>query len=80
MASYELAIEYKDRHLTRPMLQQIIGAALTTRPGVDEIIIRCRTTTGTALKAAMEISQNGTIRNSGGALVRVTLAPDARTS
>ena len=77
MAKHEIAIEYKDRHLTRPMLQQIIGAALTTRPSVDEVIRRCRTTAGTAKKAAEDICKAGTIRNGQGRTVRVTLAPDA---
>lgn len=77
MASYELAIEYKDRHLTRPMLQQIIGAALMNRPGVDEIVVRCRTSAGTARRAAEDICREGTIRNNNGAQVRVTLAPDS---
>jgi hypothetical protein len=76
VSTYEIAIEYKDRHLTRPMLQQIIGAALCTTPGVTEVIIRCRTAAGTALKAAEEIARSGNIINGVGRRVRVTLAPD----
>jgi hypothetical protein len=76
MAKHEIAIEYKDRHLTRPMLQQIIGAALTNRPDVNEVIIRCRTTASTAKRAAEDICKTGTIRNAQGRTVRVTLAPD----
>jgi hypothetical protein len=77
MAKHEIALEYKDRHLTRPILQQIIGAALFTRPEVDEVIIRCRTMAGTARRAAEEISKAGTIRNALGRVVRITLAPDS---
>lgn len=78
MASYEIAIEYKDRHLTRPMLQQIIGAALMNRPNVEEVIVRCRTSASTARSAAEEICREGTIRNNNGVQVRVTLAPDSK--
>ena len=77
MAKYEFTIEYKDRHLTRPMLQQIVGASLMSRPDVDEVIIRCRTITGTARRAAEEICRDRTINNGQGRAVRVTLAPDA---
>ena len=42
MSTYEIALEYKDKHLTRPELQKIIGAALTNRTDVKEVIIRCR--------------------------------------
>jgi hypothetical protein len=78
MPKYEIAIEYKDRHLTRPQLNQIIGAAISNRPDVDEIIIRCRTATGTARAAAEEIAESGSILNSRGRRVRVTLAVNSR--
>jgi hypothetical protein len=76
VATYEIVIEYKDRHLTRPMLNQIIGAALYTTPGVTEVIIRCRTAAGTARKAAEQIARSGSISNGVGRKVKVTLAPD----
>lgn len=51
MAHKEIALEYKDRHLTRPMLDQIVGAKLRAAPNATEIIIRCRSVAKTALEA-----------------------------
>lgn len=78
MASYEIAVEYKDRHLTRPELQQIIGAALINRADVKEVIIRCRSASQTAFRAAEEIAAEGSIRNSLGKKVKVIIAVDHR--
>ncbi len=52
MAERKIAIEYKDRHLTRPLLDQIVGAQLRAVPDADEIIIRCRSAAKTAIDAA----------------------------
>jgi len=54
MAQRKIALEYKDRHLTRPILDQIVGAQLRAVPDADEIIIRCRS----AAKTAYEASQS----------------------
>ncbi len=54
MAKRKIAIEYKNRHLTRPMLDQIIGAQTRTNPDATEIIIRCRTAAKTAYDAISE--------------------------
>lgn len=51
MAHHEIAIEYKDRHLTRPMLDGIVGAKLRAAPNATEIIIRCRSAARTAHEA-----------------------------
>lgn len=78
MSSYEIALEYKDKHLTLPELQKIIGAALTNRTDVKEVIIRCRSAARTAFRAVEEIAAEGSIRNSRGKLVKVILAVDHR--
>lgn len=52
MARRKIALEFKDRHLTRPMLDQIVGAQLRAVPDATEIIIRCRSAAKTALEAA----------------------------
>ena len=41
MALQKIALEFKDRHLTRPILDQIVGAQLRAVPDATEIIIRC---------------------------------------
>ncbi len=51
MARQKIALEYKDRHLTRPMLDQIVGAQLRAVPDATEIIIRCRSAARTAYEA-----------------------------
>lgn len=38
----KIALEFKDRHLTRPMLDQIVGAQIRTNPDATELIVRCR--------------------------------------
>jgi hypothetical protein len=52
MAHQKTLLEYKDRHLTRPELDGIIGAALRTNPDATEIIVRCRSATQPAYEAA----------------------------
>ena len=76
MAKHEIVLEYKDCHLTRPQLQQIIGAAIQHRMGVDEVIVRCRSAAQTTYRAVEDIAANGQIRNSKGKKVKVILATD----
>lgn len=78
MSTYEIAVEYKDKHLTRPELHKIIGAALTNRADVMEVIIRCRSAAHTTYRAVAEIAAEGSIRNSHGKVVKVILAVDHR--
>lgn len=42
MARQKIALEFKYRNLSRPMLDQIVGAQLRAVPDATEIIIRCR--------------------------------------
>jgi len=51
MAQQKIALEYKDRHLTRPILDQIVGAQLRAVPDATEIIIRCRSAAKTVYEA-----------------------------
>jgi hypothetical protein len=51
MARQKIALEFKDRHLTRPILDQIVGAQLRAVPDATEIIIRCRSVTRTVYEA-----------------------------
>ena len=51
MAYQKIALEYKDRHLTRPVLDQIVGAQTRAVPDATEIIIRCRSAARTAYEA-----------------------------
>jgi hypothetical protein len=51
MAKRKIALEYKDRHLTRPILDQIVGAQIRTNPDATEVIIRCRSAAKTAYAA-----------------------------
>lgn len=51
MPSYKILVEFKNRHLTRPMLDQIIGASLRTNPDAKEVIVRCKSAATTALNA-----------------------------
>ena len=67
MARQKIALEFKDRHLTRPMLDQIVGAQLRAVPDATEIIIRCRSAAKTALEAV----------NSYG--LRITIVPREKT-
>ena len=76
MPKHEIVLEYKDCHLTRPQLQQIIGAAIQNRAEVDEVIVRCRSAAQTTYRAVEEISLKGHIRNGRGKKVKVILATD----
>lgn len=67
MAERKIAIEYKDRHLTRPLLDQIVGAQLRAVPDADEIIIRCRSAAKTALDAVGDYG------------IRITIVPRETT-
>jgi succinyl-CoA synthetase alpha subunit len=51
MAQQKIALEFKDRHLTRPILDQIIGAQRRTNPDATEVIIRCRSAAKTVYQA-----------------------------
>lgn len=51
MAKRKIALEFKDRHLTRPILDQIVGAQIRTNPDATELIIRCRSAAKTAYAA-----------------------------
>lgn len=56
MARRKIALEFKNRHLTRPMLDQIVGAQIRTNPDATEIIIRCRSAAKTAYAAIDDFS------------------------
>lgn len=47
MANRKIPVEFKHRRLTRPMLDQIVGAQLRLTPDASEIIIRCLSATKT---------------------------------
>ncbi|MEH2409583.1 hypothetical protein [Nostoc sp.] len=51
MAQHKIAVEFKNRHLTRPMLDMIVGAQLRAVPDATEIIVRCRSAAKTAYEA-----------------------------
>jgi hypothetical protein len=68
MAHQKTLLEYKDRHLDRPTLDGIVGAALRTNPDATEIIVRCRSATKTAYEAASSWS------------IRVTIVPNKSES
>ncbi len=81
MSKYEIAIEYKSGHLTRPQLQQIITAAIQARPDIDEVIVRCSSAARTALEMAQEYSGRlKAFKNRRGRNVRVTLALSGQES
>lgn len=61
MARHKIALEFKDRHLTRPMLDQIVGATIRSNSDANEIIIRCRSATKTAYNAVGEYNIKITI-------------------
>ncbi len=54
MAKRKIALEFKDRRLTRPMLDQIVGAQTRTNPDATELIVRCRSATKTVYDALGE--------------------------
>lgn len=51
MATRKIPLECKDRHLTRPMLDQIVGAQIRTNSDASELIILCRSAARTAYEA-----------------------------
>jgi hypothetical protein len=51
MAKKEIALEYKDRHLSVKDLREIVGAQSFSVPEATEIIIRCRSAARTVYKA-----------------------------
>jgi hypothetical protein len=79
MPKYELAIEYKSARVTRPVLQQTVGAAMHARPEVDEVVLRCSSATRTARDAVADYNDaRASLKNRRGRRVRVTLAPNRR--
>jgi hypothetical protein len=75
MPKYEIAIEYKSANVSRPVLHQTVGAAVHTRPEIDEVIVRCGRATRTARQAARDYNDRGAaLKNRKGRNVRVTLA------
>lgn len=75
MPSYEIAIEFKSGHVTRPMVQQIAGAAIHTRADVSEVIIRAPSAAKTAHNAVADYNDDDApLKNRTGDPVRVTLA------
>lgn len=53
MSERRIAIEYKNQHLGRPMLNQIYGTVLANG-GADVIVVRCRSVASTVVKAIEE--------------------------
>jgi len=75
MPSYEIAIEFKSGRVTRPMVQQIAGAAIHTRADVREVIIRAPSAAKTAQSAVADYNDDrASLKNRAGDPVRVTLA------
>jgi hypothetical protein len=75
MAKYEIAIEYKSAHVTRPIVQQTVGAAVHAGRDVREVILRCPSVARTAREAADDYNNAAaTLKNRAGKSVRVTLA------
>jgi len=75
MPSYEIAIEYKSGHVTRPILHQTVGAAMHTRADVKEVILRCPSATKAALEAVDKYNEESPpLKNRSGKDVRVTIA------
>ena len=79
MAKYEIAIEFKSNHVTRPVLHQTVGAAVHTRADAREVILRCPTATRAAHQAAAKYNDEvPSLKNRAGDSVRVTLATDRK--
>jgi hypothetical protein len=75
MAKYEIALEYKSAHVTRPIVQQTVGAAVHARREISEVILRCPSATKTALQAIDDYNDaTAALKNRSGKSVRVTLA------
>ncbi|CAD5939376.1 hypothetical protein L2E69_14865 [Planktothrix agardhii 1806] len=51
MATHKTALEFKDRHLSRPDLDGIVGATIRTNPDAKELIVRCRSAAKTVYQA-----------------------------
>ena len=72
MPKYEIAIEYKSANVSRPVLHQTVGAAVHTRPEIDEVILRCGRATRTAHQAARDYNNRAAaLKNRKGRNVRV---------
>lgn len=54
MPKRKIALEYKNQHLTRPILDQIVGAQVRTNPDATELVIRCKSAAKTAYAAVDE--------------------------
>lgn len=59
MVEHIMLLEFKNRRLTRPMLDMIVGSALRTHPALPhnphaEIIVRCRDAARTVYQALDE--------------------------
>jgi len=79
MAKYEIAIEFKSNHVTRPVLHQTVGAAMHTRSELREVILRCPSATKAAHEAVGKYNDEApTLKNRAGNSVRVTLAVGPR--
>lgn len=75
MAKYEIAIEFKSNHVTRPVVHQTVGAAVHTRSELSEIILRCPSATRAAQEAVGRYNdEEPSLKNRAGKSVRVTLA------
>jgi hypothetical protein len=79
VAKYEIAIEFKSNHVTRPVLHQTVGAAMHTRAELREIILRCPSATRAAREAARKYNRDlPQLKNRAGNSVQVTLATGMR--
>lgn len=77
MAKYEIALEFKSNHVTRPVLHQTVGAAVHTRSEISEVILRCPSATKAAQEAVRKYNNDvPPLKNRAGESVRVTLAVD----
>jgi hypothetical protein len=75
MAKYEIAIEFKSNHVTRPVVHQTVGAAVHTRSEISEVILRCPSATKAAQEAVKRYNDDvPPLKNRAGTNVRVTLA------
>lgn len=79
MAKYEIAIEFKSNHVTRPVVHQTVGAAVHTRPEINEVVLRCPSATKAAHEAVDKYNGDSPpLRSRSGNSVRVTLAAGAK--
>ena len=75
MSQWKTTVAATTSHLTRPHLQQMIGAASNIKD-VNELIVRCHTAARTAIDYAEKVNSEGTARNGSGKRMRITLALD----